>query len=96
VVSWLGYVIGSSKTSARRDVKGALRLTAVDEDDWLYARLVGDCIDLVAHRQRLLSEIAFLGVVLQLRLRSWSPQVLGLVRLQYFFRTISAVLNITF
>ena len=50
VVSWLGYVIGSSKTSARRDVKGALRLTAVDVDDWLYARLVGECIDLVAHR----------------------------------------------
>ena len=56
-------------------------------DDWLDARLVGECIDLVAHRQRLLSEIAFLGVVLQLRLRSWSPQVVGLVRLPYFLST---------
>ena len=74
-----------------------MRLTAFKVDEGLVARLVGECIDLVAHRQRLLSEIAFIGVVLQLRLRFWSPQVLGLVRLEYFSSTIDAgVLNITF
>jgi len=64
-----------------------LRLTVVKVDEGLAARLVGECIDLVAHRQCLLSEIAFLGVVLKLRLRSWSPQVVGLVRLPYFLST---------
>jgi hypothetical protein len=64
-----------------------LRLTVVKVDEGLAAQLVGECIDLVAHRQRLLSEIAFLGVVLQLRLRSWSPQVVGLVRVPYFLST---------
>ena len=79
-------------------MKGVLRLTVVKVDEGLAARLVGECIDLVAHRQRLLSEIAFIGVVLQRRLRFWSPQVLGLVRLQDFFSTIGAGgnwLNIT-
>ena len=75
-----------------------MRLTAFKVDEGLAARLVGECIDLVAHRQRLLSEIAFIGVVLQLRLRFWSPQVLGLVRLEHFCSTIGAGgnwLNIT-
>ena len=64
-----------------------MRLTVVKVDEGLAAQLVGECIDLVAHRQCLLSEIAFLGVVLKLRLRSWSPQVVGLVRLPYFLST---------
>ena len=75
-------------------------------DDRLAALLMGECIDLVAHRRTLAfrgciswcraSAATFVSAITLLK-RSPSPQVLRLVRLEYFSSTIDAgVLNITF